>query len=626
MQRVNALRLIAFAAVLSLVGIGSIATQLPSWNHAIFGDEGDGFYCMWVMGHNIQTLTKFDMSGWLDGRIFFPIRDPTILWSENLLFPSIIYGLFQSLGLGSFAAFNTTGLILFFFSYLSVIAFFSAILNTQKDRRTTATILVIIAAFCTTFHVGKYVYFMHFQNLSSFWVIIAATGLIHIFRENERLGIRLLSLGIIGCLYSAMYFAVLAVTLTLVSLPFYLIVHGWKKAFSRLLDNKFTVVALILVSSPILAAYGMVHSQPSQPGDVHFYSGIDFINFFKPFQKSNAFTLAETFLGQLTWTDHEQPGYLGYATIVLIAVMVFNIRNELWLMFRNLMVTKGGGAFLCAVLIASLFRNFKDYLAIPVFISLGWLLMSAYMQISDKVRDGSARAPLAVNLIFLIITYGLALGGSFFFRTNTWNPSVWGLLAKTIPGVTKMRAVGRLAPIGYVFLYGFLFSWLLDFAMRNRRTVIFWSAIGLFTTAHYLEHYSQLYVNEYDPNFLNPTAAESEYFASITEPVVYFPTNKNHQNTRPMLIFSPFQNIRLMNGYSGRDVPLWVQIMDMGKDREPTHEQLLFSHLQGVRIAILDKSRLNPAQVEAAKGLLPNVFESQTYLALDLSKVPTLAQ
>ena len=69
--------------------------------------------------------------------------------------------------------------------------------------------------------------------------------------------------------------------------------------------------------------------------------------------------------------------------------------------------------------------------------------------------------------------YGLASGPSAHFPAGAADASIWGILRFAVPGVASIRAIGRFAALGTIFLFPLPFFILGDFRLSSKFRAIF---------------------------------------------------------------------------------------------------------------------------------------------------------
>ena len=584
----------------------------------IYGDNGDGFFNIWVMDHTARCLErgKFNL---LDGRIFWPSNEDTFLWSDNLLVPAACFTVLRQITPDILAAFRLTTLLLSLLGFAAYFFLFYLLFRIAKksNPRLPDWTLFFVPAFTylATFSSSRLIYYAHFQNLSSLWLFVLVGGGIGYWYYNRRIFFSLMAVSEVILLYSTPYFAVLGACF----------IAGWFllafRDIPRILRENYAVLLVsLLVSFPLAIAYAGT-GKNVYPAEYIHQMGMRVYHLYTP-SSGPVKEWYEAIFSPLPGIPHESPAYLGLGIILAGAgIIIWRLpaigrwlagavrRPWFWILLIALtgtLLSKGG---------------WKEYTC--------WIGAAALAAILLLYIRGMARragnAPLIPAFAFLALTallaYGLASGPRNQFVDQPINPSIWGLMAFIIPGASSMRAVGRMVVIGQGLIFALLLLtlyYLYAGLKKKGRTVLTIIAAGLIIIQFGEGLSSRAITNRYDPADFIPTTEERDWFSRIDGPVAVFPATPFQASTRYMLYFNTFPKIYLMNGYSARSTVLWDRAMGLGRRwREPTEEQMAYLSEKGVSYLVIWKKEINWRPLRAIReGERPILFENERFLVL----------
>ncbi|MFO7870422.1 MAG: hypothetical protein R6V03_03205 [Kiritimatiellia bacterium] len=590
----------------------------------IFGDEGDGFFNMWVMDHSAGCIARGDWDI-IDGRIFWPKNEDTLLWSDNLFVPMLAFSVFRVAGAGLTGSFWGTAMLLSVLGYAA--CFFLLRLIFRMVEKTTpgipahAYMLVPVFAYFAAFSAGRLIYFRHFQNLSSLWLFSLTAGGIGYWYHRRKWFFRLMVISEVLLLYSAPYFAVLGAAFVLGWAAFQAIMEP--AGFVGILrENRYFLVFAAVVFAVLAAAYASVEKPVLSTAYIH-ENALGFKDLVIPEEGLGRKTV-EQLAGNLPRGNHEKPGYLGAGVLLVMALLVFFKAPEIfrWLVkqFRS------PGFWTVAVLAGICVFGRGKAGAVGAWAGLLALVTAFFLFIRGAVRrrERTLVLPaLAFCGLCALFAYGAAFGPRSGFFDEPVNPSVWGLFALVLPGFRNMRAIGRLAVVGHGMLLVCLFGYGLLFLARSRgkrRKAIF-AVIAVSALLQFAEQTGgRVPIYRYDPRSITPTEEERSFFSAVRGVAAVFPAVPFHRNTRAMLYFDAFNGIVLMNGYSSRSTRLWDRVMEMGMEGgQPTAAQIARVRANGCDYIILWKTRLSPERVERVRARWEGTaFENNRFLVLRL--------
>jgi len=463
----------------------------------IFSSPGDGFFNLWVMEHVVQNMLR-GTAAVFDGRIFWPSNQYTLLWSDNLLFPSLVYRICKLLSVNMLSAYWLTSVVLFLFGFIAFAVLFYRCwcIYHPEERWNSTLILVPVFTFFASFSCGRLAFFAHFQNLSSYGIILLVLGVITNLQPAEkRKGLRLILVSEVLLLYSAPYFAVMGICLIL---PWF--VMRYLQGRSELIRELWRQKGWILVSGTLYGALAFAYSHISPPLHglpfLHDMSAgvIDIYSSFHPQVASLISSFAD-----VREVDSERLAYVGLGALIgglmLVGYTVFRLRYILKKWWFWLLLLFG----------ASTLLNARELLPVTCWIGvLFWLALLLILCRIGSLRPfrHSAVSAMAYLLAACLICYGIAFGPSPLFFDEHVNGTIWGLFALLVKPVVHLRAIGRFALVGHGLLLCLLFMGT-QFVLQqsfSRRVRSLWWFIILFLAGVQIWEQKDLQPNSFKNN------------------------------------------------------------------------------------------------------------------------------
>lgn len=578
----------------------------------IFGDAGDGFFNLWVMTQNANHFLKGTLQGILDGQVFYPNNAGTMLLSDTLYLPSILFAALEPFGLDGFSRFNIVALSLcccaflahwFFFHFLWCAALTESNSKSsspplQPKRFDWTYLLVPGFTYVGSFSIGRSIYFMHFQNISSFWAVSAVAGCGGYLQFRRPAWLYLAMVSLVAANYSTQYFGVLVAIIILI-FALCLLGEGSRTMLDFTKNHWLSICATAIAIAPIVILYGSTHGAHGTdlPRNV---MGFTWRELLRPVSGTGAFNFLNPKIGPLPGTNHELPAYLGFSLIAALFAIFYSTFGIWHSWLFSLARHRAVQVFAIALAVVASLPSYRQWTARPALVILTVAALGSIVA-GWKWRTKAKISPIGFYLIAVAIAvYGLAFGPSHFYRNFQPDASLWGIWAWLIPGVHKMRAVGRMAPIGQIILLGlvawFLFRRIAREASPRIRTLFFTIALFLmFLQA--AEHDSDLYITTPSPAVLTTLPAEEEYFGALQGPILAFPVSPFHISTYAMLYFTHFPNIYLMNGYSGSATPRYYELMASGAPEMPSDKQISMANQVGVDTFVVFKELISDSQL-----------------------------
>lgn len=609
------LKFVGWGAAFLLLAAGLYLTFEPiwhGWGQLFFGDDGDGLFNLWVLEDNFRAFAAGSWRQIWDGGIYYPEHAHSKLMSDTLLVPSALYSLLRLMGGSQLAAYNTLVLLLVLLAWVCHWGFFHLVWRLGRGKVLGSAFypLVPLLATITNFSMGRNLYLVHFQNLSGFWATgVAVCGALFVAtRQSRWLAAQLLCFVFVN--YSTQYFGVMSFVFLLLTG----LVLWWRFGGGELLAlakrNAWLVVAGVALIGPLVWQYGKVVLGGHNP--IHVVATLQAFSLVTPIAHSLAFDWAQWLGIPLAGVNHEAVGYLGWGVLVIAIALIVANRKFLSRSCVKIGRSRWFWGFVAVAVAISALRLWRMWLVWPAFLVLVWYVHLSGAFVVRRVR--LQLVPLVYLVLAVIAAYGTAFGPSRFFDGLLPNPSLWGVMEFFTPGYIKMRAVGRMAPLGFGLLLMALLWWLLYHLRQqpqHRQRLWLLGALAFFSLAG-AEHLARPYVNGPQFNW-HPQADERAFFATIDAPVVVFPVQPWHQNTYTMLYFGEL-GLPVINGYSGRMAGVFDLIMDGSGGGEPSLRQLRTSAVVGVKYGVNWKPRFGqnqpPRQLPAGCQI---VFENERF-------------
>jgi hypothetical protein len=593
----------------------------------IFGDSGDGFFNLWAVEHTVGCLTRGELN-FADGRIFWPDNADTFLRSDTMSAPALSFGVIKALTGNSIRAFWFTSIWLSLMGFLAYMFLFGLLLILA--RRSNPGIpdgvlfLVPLAAYLANFSRARLAFFIHFQNLSVFWLFLLAAGLIGYTCFKWRGYFALAVVSEVILIYSAVYFAIAGLCiLGLWGLLMLLAGGGLLQRTIR--ENWLVIVAGGAIFMVMAVAYAKV---PKITYDVSYLQTLAVGWSDMLVSDGGVFrTALSRIAGELHNPESETPAYLGLG--VILALVLIGL-HHLPAALGGLKRLARNKFFLLAVGLAA-FCSIKWGAARPVTCWIGAaLIVLLIVKCASAVARRLSTDPVGFVVGFLLlasaIMYGIAFGPWERFHDQPVNPSLWGVMA-LVPGVANMRAIGRLAIVGHGLLLGALLLYVFTlFAQPTRRTAL-WSVVLVLMALQGIELAGGKARHlEFDADMITPRPDETAFFAGVQGPAIVFPAYPDMRNAGYMVYFSHFPGLCIMNGYSTHSTPTWDRIANLAAEKGVANEdQILAAEQLGVKYLVFHKSKVGDDRLrELRNSGRQFLFRNDRFLVLMRKTQPSV--
>ena len=591
-------------------------------NPYIFGDTGDGLFNLWIMEHVSGNLLRGDWNI-LDGHIFWPENGNTLLWSDNLMVPSLLYTLLKLTGLSMITVFWLVNMAMSLLGFAAYGIFFFLICGFAMKRfpelPEKTVFFVPVLAYLACFSSSRIQYYTHFQNLSSLWLFTMVSGFAGYMASRKRAWLLTAAVSQILLVYSAPYYAVLGGCFWLAWIGFESV--GDRRGFSEHIRNNLPVlVPAVLAALPAVYGYARAPKVELDQDTIH-NAAMKIHHLFVPV-RGTAHSAAELLAKNLPRIHHESPAYAGAG--LLAAGALFAIA-KLRAFGTWLLKTMKSPVFIVATVTAILCCVSEGALELPAaFIGLVlvfFLLLCVVRKITRTCADDPLRLAAGFTFFCAIITWGIASGPRGHFTDQPVNPSIWGLANVMMPGISHIRAPGRFAVVAQGLLAGAFFALFLakaGTANKKKRPGIFVAA-GLITIFQAVDQAgAHASTTRISTDFLSKSEEQIEFFSKLNGPALVFPTKPFHHNTRPMLYFNDFANITLINGYSARSSKLFDEILSLArKYGSPSNQEIELAESRGCQYLIVCKRRTSKRRIKVMRQSgLPLLFEDNHFMVL----------
>ncbi len=589
----------------------------------LFGDDGDGFFNLWVLLHNTLYLPQGPAS-WMDGRIFWPDNGQTLFWSDILLAPTLPFAGFRAMGAPLFTSFNLTIIL------LSVATYTTLLLLLHRFRQWSSAggghlrpdWLILLFAFTMAFSISQLTTYIHFQNLCGFAVLLVLLGLCGFSCDGRRRWLALALAAEVSLLYTVPYFAVLGSILFGIWLLLHCLVFSERIRHDISISWWLWPVAALAALPPTLLYHRVEHLSYS-PAMLHATLASHIDHLWIPSRGPLRQWLLSG--GQsLPRVSHESLAYLGVGVLLLLpATLVLVIRRQV----QGKTGTPPAKQFL---LPAGLFVLYQA-LVVPLPALAYWLAWASLLSFlvllvlhgCNRVRVKGSGFPALLLLFSSLAAFGLALGPNPHFLDARLNPSLWGIFKVVVPGVANMRAIGRMAGPAAFFLLAWIY---LQYAVpagagQGRKRWLLLLPVLLLTLQNMEAWPVQARVNHYPARRIQPTATELGALRALPPGIgCVFPTRPWPRNTHAMLYLAGVEHLTLVNGYSARSTRLLDRLMAAGRDgREPTPEQLAILERVGCDYLLLWKRKIDRRSLRVLRQRYPQVLSTGEMIVLRLA-------
>ncbi len=588
----------------------------------IFGDNGDGFFNIWVMEHVVQNLQRGNFN-LMDGHIFWPDNKDTFFWSDNLIVPALGYSVFKALTQDMQLAFWWTSLLMTGFGFCAYGFLFWVlfrIAHREFDGLPDLSVLLVpLFAYLSVFSTSRLVYFGHFQNLSSLWLFALIAGAVGWLYYGQKRYIVLLVVSQVLLLYSTPYFAVMGACFVLLWTLLCLAAKP-RQWLTGLWAARWGLIAPLVMAMLLTVIYMRVEKIEYSTDEICSFA-MSPSALFTPNQGLLRNVIESSGI-EIPGVPEETPGYLGVgmmiALLILVAIWSVKQRVSLCVLVRK-PLTWGMAALALGVI--ALGNAWLTWIWPAGVVLVCFLLGLIIMSLARQSHKSSSVLIYGYLLLCALVAYGVALGPWSHFAEAPVNPTLWGVLVKIVPGLENMRSIGRMAVVGQGCLLGVLLLYCFSALSRsegNTRRVVA-AFIMVLILLQWVEHFgAKPYTNTYRMQKARPASDERQFFSSEEGVIAVFPTNPFHRNSSAMLYFDEFQSINLMNGYSSHSTEVWDEMMRLGRGKqEPAQEQLVFAESLGCNYFMVWKLFRNADRIKSLQsGPRAVVFENERLLVL----------
>jgi len=592
----------------------------------VFGDDGDGFFNLWVLLHNRDTL-GLGLTTWADGRIFWPENAKTLFWSDILLAPTLPFVLLSKIGFNDFTAYRLTAMGLSAAMYLAILLallFFHRWQTGTTARPALPVALLLPAvAFVLSFSINQMTVFQHFQNLCWLLLVPLLLGLTGFSCRRRRRWLVLALTAQVLLMISAPYFAVMGVILFGLWFLLHLGRHGIGESLrdlARTWPLWVTAGALCLVPAWL---YHSVEHPLYRPALIHAEYASRLFHLWTPRQGLIHELLSKAGVA-LPRISHESPAWLGPGMLLLLAgILVPTLGDLARTLPRRLLAGLTAGILLCGFLEPVVReQSFPAGLLLAwTTLLLGLTLAAAYLR--GKVLRGLNEFPAAFMLAAALTSLGLALGPSSHYNLFFADPSLHGILSRLVPGLGSMRAVGRMMLVAQFCLAAWL---LLEYGRlwknlaRPGRAALAVSILLALLLQGMDAWPVRAGLHRFPVQRLQARGNDLALLSRLRGSGCVFPTRPWHRNTHPMLYLRPARNLILVNGYSGRSSRLLDQLMALaGQEEEPTDAQLALLSRRGCTYIMVWKRKISRQRLHILAQRYPLSGETDQMMIFSLN-------
>ena len=294
----------------------------------IFGDSGDGFFNLWAVEHTVGCLARGDLN-LADGRIFWPDNADTFLWSDTMSAPALSFWALKTLTGNSVQAFWLTSIWMSLLGFLAYMFLFGLLFRLARRSNPGipdgAMFLVPLVAYLASFSRARLAFFIHFQNLSVFWLFLLAGGLIGYtcFRRRGYFALAVISEVIL--IYSAVYFAVAG--MCIIGLWGLMMLFAGGGLLQRTFRENWPVM---IAGGAIFMVMGVAYAKvPKGTYDVSYLQtlAVGWSDLLVP--NGGVFrTALSRIAGELHNPESETPAYLGLG--VILALVLIGLWRSVW--------------------------------------------------------------------------------------------------------------------------------------------------------------------------------------------------------------------------------------------------------------------------------------------------------
>lgn len=589
--------------------IGTIWHFAPFWGalqNTVY-DLWDGLFNLWILRHHSECLQSQNLNCLFETNIYWPENNQAIFFSDILLFPAIIFSALQAVQKNILVAYHLTGFILTFLGWIFYSLIFwkirGAISKNSGIPTATLDFLSVFFLYLSFFSVSRTYHYIHFQNLSSFWVIFSFLGVWRLF-TRRKFAFSIMAFSFLILIATVPYFAILAAIISIVSCCLFIASGGMTYIVKFMKLDVALALAIALTGFPVITRYRFAMAD-----EAHNYfhaSGISRQDFFNLFPLTPLHDFFEKYFS-IHHGNHEAPAYLGFSLILfvcLFSVVLRSIKRSMsadtffgnyqsfaFAVFRFVVAS----ILIYIATLVSDHRIYKIFLCALIWFEYFRFGFKTAMQI--KLSPAEFYVPL---IVFLTITiYAVAFGAMYEDKNALFDPSIAGLFALFIPGFNKLRGIGRFVHFGYLFLNCLLLIWITrtwkDFNHRISRPVL--AAFLVLGILQVLETKTGIQKFQIDAGSLYSTQEEHRVLSQLVGTGFSLPANSWEESVYSMNFFVNLPNIKLVNGYSGKITKVFDDFLKESKNQIP------FSRLLAHKInyVFLNKYRLTGAEIASFK-------------------------
>lgn len=589
--------LCAFIFLLWLrMGIGQ---DIPG--QTIFGDEGDGYFNLWVLEH-VRLEAPRGGNALADARIMHP-ETGTYWFSDNLIMLSPPYILLRGSGFTRIASIYYVHIFWWTASFFAGWWMFIEIRRTLEADTVSGwgAWMAPWLSLALVWLPARLEGLKHFQSHALVFLLLETTFAMLFLRRRSTVSL----VGMAACQFaliaSAPYYGVLGI----------LVLTAWGLTLCtdphldirRLLLRKMPwVLPWVAACFPIATAY-MKHETP-----VYNHEGL----------LPRAWQLSDLLPPSMGGRLEAYPGLWMSAAFLLAGCWL--VRKHAYL-FRQFSWRREG---ILLVIFALTLLKVKELYALTSFLRLGlqiWMMILLLRNVRHKNKT-SSRGKLLLFLAGLFII-GTAKGPGNFYGADALDPSVWGIFSTWVPGIKSMRGLMRIMPAAAFMFAGLLYAMALS--QQKGGNLFLWNtgALALLTLALVEPRGQKAPRSSVDPMEINLTESQEGFFSTLQGVLLDVPSAPLHGNPKTMLRWQPYRNIRLINGYSGRSTAQLDEIISVeNRHGRASVEQVRIAREAGTDWLVLRRAWVYDEKEKVLASTYPQVYLDERFRVLELRANP----
>jgi len=228
-----------------------------------------------------------------------------------------------------------------------------------------------------------------------------------------------------------------------------------------------------------------------------------------------------------------------------------------------------------------------------------------------------ARSRAASLMFFWVLMLagvaGTAMGPGTFFGERAMDPSVWGILNGMIPGYGGMRDLIRFAPL--ITVCGAALISVMAFSLTWRVRIPL--GLGLLLMVMLEVPRFEAPRTRVNPGRIALQPEAERFFSSLDGAMLVVPAAPFHRNPIPMLRWQAFQNLRLVNGYTGRPTEMFTEVMRAENHHgRGSPEQVGAATASGADWICVQKAWVPQATEVSLSTAYPVVYEDGDFLVI----------